>query len=610
MNKLKALAKRDYTMEKLKSFQGNSKQIWGFINELIRGVHDKSSVISELKINGVRVTDHNDICNSFNDHFATVGVKVTSHIDLDSQAHKKYLKNRVTESLLLSPVTDMEIEKLIDRLPNKTSSGVDHVSNVLLKKLKACVRLPLMILVNQSLMLGEFPDKLKIARVMALHKNGAKDCLDNYRPISLLPVISKVLERAVNNRIVQFLKNNNVLCENQFGFREKHSTIHAVQTLVGEILTGFEKNFNCMTLFLDLRKCFDCCNHSIILSKLEHYGVRDTALNWFKSFLSKRQQFVTLNGFESTLRELTIGLPQGSVSSPLLMSIMNNDFKNCLKLSDCILFADDTTAFLFGRNIKFLYTKMQRELDLISDWMMANSLVINVKKTKLMIFSPKSIDVTHNGLVMMNNEIVEVVREFKFLGVWIDSHLEWCFHVNELLAKLNQLKFIFRKLSRDLPVHCLREMYFAFVHSRLSYGLVCWGSMLKKEYLDKLVKCQKSFIRIINKTRIHAESSPLFLRNKILKLTDMIDLEFLKTMLQYKNRTLPCKLHKLFLSKNHDKNTRNSETPNIIKHKSKIYNSSFLCKATLLWEKTTGYRTLSTQQNLIKTFKYEKFVKY
>lgn len=289
----------------------------------------------------------------------------------------------MNDCLLFNPCNEVEVTRIIESLPNKTSSGCDRLSNVLLKKLKLSVRLPIMILINQSLLKNKFPNELKIARVIALHKGGEKNEMDNYRPISLLSVISKVLEKIVHKRLTAFLKEKRVLTERQFGFREKHSTIHAIQQLVGEIINGFENEMNCVAVFLDIKKCFDSCNHRKILDKLEHYGVREGTLQWFESYLSDRYQYVESNGQTSCKIELQLGVPQGSILSPVLMSIMNNDLPSCLKSGSCVLFADDTTVYVIGRNLKFLLARAQKSLNLVAKWMFDNELALNIKKQRL-----------------------------------------------------------------------------------------------------------------------------------------------------------------------------------------------------------------------------------
>lgn len=253
LNKLKQIAKKEFITKEIESFKGDTKRIWKMINHLSGKHNDKSNMISELVIDGTKIADSAEICNNLNEHFAKAGEHVTKDCSKDENSHKQYLRKRVTDKLLLSPSNETEILNVLESLPNKTSSGKDGINNVLLKQLKITLRLPLLLIVNQSMMLGQFPDDLKVARIIALHKGGLKSQMDNYRPISLLSVISKVLEKIVNKRLVAFLEKNKILNDRQFGFRKNHSTIHAVQRLVGEIVNGFENGLNCVAIFIDIK---------------------------------------------------------------------------------------------------------------------------------------------------------------------------------------------------------------------------------------------------------------------------------------------------------------------------------------------------------------------
>lgn len=483
---------------------------------------------------------------------------------------------------------------------------------IVIKDLKFVLRLPLFLLFNQSFTQGKFPMSMKCAKVFALHKGGQKNQIDNYRPISLLVVFSKILEKAMNNRLKNFFERDKILYNRQFGFRQGHSTTHAIQQLVGDILNGFEKDFHCVALFLDLRKAFDSCNHTIMLEKLENYGIRGTSLKWIESYLSERTQFVeNSEHHRSDPLQIQVGLPQGSIIGPLLMSVMVNDLFKALKLSSCILFADDTTIYLFGKNLHFLTIKMQREIDLVSQWFVANKLQVNVAKTKLMVFSPGKKHGSAHPKLYYSGVRIEVVQTFKFLGVLIDNALSWESHVNHLCKKISKFKFVIRKLNCVLPIHCLRNLYYSYIHSILNYGLIVWGPMLKNSLLDKVEKIQKMILRLINRQPFHVNSSPLFLRNKILKVKDMIKVELLKFIYFYRNNKLPVSLRLLFIEKDHGYSTRNVSTPSVLQHKSGIFNKSFLSKSASLWnDYKTKLREVSTVRNLVKIFKYDCFSNY
>lgn len=245
----------------------------------------------------------------------------------------------------------------------------------------------------------------------------------------------------VNNQLSSFLSDNEILTDSQYGFRKKHSTVHAVQHLAGDIISNLDKRFLTLAVFLDLKKCFDSCRHEIILDKLEHYGVRGSALKWFASYLADRTQFVQYNKeIRSDFSDIKIGTPQGSILGPILTLIMLNDMKRSLKVGQSILFADDTTIYLSGANAEFLFIRMQRELDLVQGWLLDNGLSLNVDKTKCMLFHPKGTTHMNRRVLTLNEKPIEQVDNFKLLGLTLDPHLSFEPDVIDISHKLNQFK--------------------------------------------------------------------------------------------------------------------------------------------------------------------------
>lgn len=611
LRKLKSTAKSAYYQKEILSYNGNCKKIWTLLNTLMRRNNDKTNIISELRTQDGVTSDPLKICSELNAHFASAGERV-SH-DPGTKDYLKYLGARSNNNFNFSVLTEEQVIKLIERLPNKTSCGVDGINNVLVKQIKYSIRLPLCILINQSLGTGTFPNTMKIAKVIALFKKGDTLLSDNYRPISLLSVISKILERAVNNQLYSYFIDNEILTDSQYGFRKNHSTVHAVQHLIGDIISGFDKKFLTLAVFIDLRKCFDSCRHHIIIDKLEHYGVRGTSLKWFISYLSGRTQFVQYNKeIKSDLSSVTIGTPQGSILGPILTLVMLNDMRRSLKLSHSILFADDTTIYVQGTNVEFLFVKMQRELDLIRQWLLDNGLSLNIDKTKCMLFHPKGTTYVNNKSLTLDKKPIEQVDNFKLLGLNVDPYLSFEPHVIDLNHKINQFKFIMRKLSIILPIHCLRNIYFAFVHSRITYGIGCWGSLIDERLACLLEKQQKSIVRIMNKKSPLVHSSPLFLNSKILKLKNVIELEFILLIYKYRHQELPRSLSRFFVVKEHNYNTRNQNTPIVRKHKCNLFNKSFLNQAVQTWEKYKHLfeENVSTKASVKRTFKYHCFAQY
>ena len=359
---------------------------------------------------------------------------------------------------------------------------------------------------------------MKVARVVPIYKKGTKEHVNNYRPISLLTSISKILEKLVHKRTLRFLINCNILSNFQFGFRKQHSTTHALLAFIDKVAHALDDASHTIGVFIDFSKAFDTIDHDILLYKLSHYGIRGTALEWFRDYLTDRKQYVYLNGHESSMKSITCGVPQGSLLGPLLFILYINDLQNSSEILSFICFADDTNLFLSHRNPNTLIHMLNSELKLVQSWIHANKLSLNIDKTYYMLFSNSLQFIP--GHVQINGINLTKVDSIKFLGLYIDSDLSWKSHINFLTKVLSRNAGILNKLKDYFPTNILQIIYSTMISPYLNYGILAWGNTTQS-LLDSLFLLQKRAIRIINKTGYLSHTDEFFHKNKILKLSDL-----------------------------------------------------------------------------------------
>ena len=551
-NVLKRQMKNQYYASKIEEFKNDSAKLWKLLNALIGKTSDKSSLTDTFLINGNLCSDPTKISNEFCNYFTNVGKNLASQIPDPNISYRDYLRNNnYPDSLFFSPVVKDEVVRIVNSLKSKKSFGHDYISNILLKEIVHEIVEPLTFLINKSLLTGTFPDSMKIAKVIPFYKSKDKRELNNYRPISLLPVLSKVLEKVVYNRLYNFLLRHNILYDSQYGFRNSHSTVNAISELTAKILNGFDKREYTLAVFLDLSKAFDTINHKILINKLEYYGVRGVVLDWFKSYLNTRKQYVEYNNVKSDLQKIDCGVPQGSVLGPLLFIIYMNDLPRCLKKCLSILFADDTTIYITGKNKRELFQDMKNDIAMLIEWFQVNKLSLNLAKTQYILFNPKGVNLENDENVdddslSFGTDSIAKVLAAKFLGLHVDQHLDWSAQYKHLNSKLVSANYILKAVKNILDAKCRRMLYFSLFQSHLMYGICNWGPILPAGKIKRLNVSQRKAVRSICRAKYNAHTNPLFAKTKILKMADLTDLEILKLMYLYSKSTLPTPLMNLF----------------------------------------------------------------
>ena len=417
---------------------------------------------------------------------------------------------------------------------------------------------PLVHIFNLSLLHGEFPDSMKLAKIIPLFKKGDKLEIGNYRPISLLSSFSKILEKIVFTRMIAFLKKYDILSNFQFGFREKHSTVHALMSFVEKIAHSIDSSSHTVGIFLDFSKAFDTINHEILLYKLANIGVRGKALEWFRSYLSNRRQFVFLNEQASDFKNITCGVPQGSLLGPLLFIIYINDFHKSSNAMSFILFADDTNLFFSHSDPNIIVDVINAELRKILEWIRANKLSLNLLKTNYILFSNSLTSLSTD--IILDNTPLEQVSHTKFLGVVVDSKLSWKLHVENICKTISRNVGIINRLKSHLPQRSLLMLYSSLILPYLNYGLLLWGNTYQT-LVEKVLLLQKKVIRIICNAPFLAHTDPLFLEHNILKINDLYLLHLGEFMYKFNSGTLPFAFHDMFKQNRtfHKYPTRQSE---------------------------------------------------
>jgi exonuclease III len=547
-NKLKSVLKRaekEYYSEKFKSFHGCQKQTWKLINELINKNKGDCKAAIELTVNGLTVSEPKDVADKFNIFFSSIGSELASKIPSSAVPFENYLSGSFPDTIVLLPTSRTEIINITALLSNKTSYGIDEVPLTLLKKIIDPIAQVLSNLINSSFEIGHFPQELKRAKVCPIFKSGLVSQVSNYRPISILNSISKIYEKAMFHRLTNYLDKYNILIKNQYGFRSSHSSYMALLDLYNKLSLAADEKLVTVGVFIDLQKAFDSLDHTILLSKLKHYGIRGRAYDWLTSYLYKRDQYVCLNGVSSTMRPITCGVPQGSIIGPLLFIIYINDIINCAPSLHFLLFADDTNLLMSGRSCDDVMARINPELSNLSMWFCANKLSLNVTKTNYILFGSKRSFIPNNNFrIIINNSDIVRVHEVKFLGVLIDEELSWKSHTASVAAKLSRNVGVLYKLKSVIDKNTLLTLYYALIQPHLMYCVIVWGGS-SQTALDKLTKLQKRAVRIVSGSSYLSHTNPLFRQLNLLNLSDLYKKEIITFMYRCKNNLLPPCCHNL-----------------------------------------------------------------
>ena len=489
----------------------------------------------------------------------------------------------------MDPVDGEEVCKMISQFKLNKGCGPYSIPSQVLFHMQNEFAKRISWISNICFITGIHPDNLKLAKVIPIFKKGSKLSTANYRPISLLSNINKIIEKLVFSRVLAFLEKNNIIYEKQFGFRPKHSTSHALVNIVDTISNSLDKGKIAAGVFVDFQKAFDTVDHSILISKLNHYGIRGKMNDWFRSYLTNRKQCVSILGYVSSYKTIDYGVPQGSVLGPLLFLLYINDLNKSIKHSDTTHYADDTHLLNISDSFFSMQAKLNQDLKGLYRWLLANKISLNAAKTELIVFRKPLQKIPPIRLKINGNRIAQT-NKVKYLGVYLDEFLNGSAHCIELHKKLQRANGMIAKarhfLSNDSKA--ILSLYHSIFFSHMSYGCLVWGQSDSK-FVKKIQVLQNNALRLItfaDSFRDHV--SHLYKDLNILKFRDYVSLQNLLFIHDYFNGKLPeCFAGYFTLSSDaHDHETRTAGQGHLFvpSVESERYGrKSFKIQSILLW---------------------------
>ena len=563
--------KREYISGLAESLHTNLKAFWRFF----KAKSSKSSLPDVMKTESSKLFNAQEKAVAFNRYFASVFTTNTSQFSpLTPRMPPSHQLNYISVSLA-------EVEKLLSKLSPTKACGFDSIPARILKESAGTIAPSLTALFNMSLHSGKIPTEWKLANVVPVPKKGDPHSIYNYRPVSLLSLVSKLLEHAVFNKVSAFIQN--YLYDLQHGFRHKRSCITQLLSVFHEIGRMLDSGHEIDLIYLDFSKAFDSVPHQKLLAKLSAYGISGTLLNWFTDYLNNRKQRVVVEGVSSPFLSVTSGVPQGSVIAPLLFLIYSNDLPEAALNSRVAMFADDSKCY---RTIKCPGDRefLQRDLSALHQWSVSWDLSFNASKCFLLRISRKRTQSDHS--YSLGSELINSAPSQNDLGVIVGSDLKWSLHIRKCIAKANRmLGFLRRNCSRLTSMRCRRLLYLSLVRSHLSYGSELWGPQNSSNDLRRLEGVQRRATKFILQDYTSSYLERLKKIN-LLPLSYWLEMKDLLFFFKCKSGQFDLNISK-FVSFSHSScRSLRSSSANILQsasYKTSLFQKSFFNRIVFLW---------------------------
>lgn len=504
----------DYFGSKFADNMDNKKKTWECINEVINN-GQKPRQIAPILNNTTTDVNKKLILNDLNKYLAEMGKKLT-----DMYPSSLYYKSpqRLNAPFTFTLTTKNNIEDTINKLKNTSSTGYDKVNVKIFKLNKHLLSTDIKTIINSSLISGKVPATLKISKITPVHKGGDTKDFNNYRPISILPVIDKIMTKIINTQLLKYIEKHKILNKHQYGFILESNTSTALFDVVSTLQKHQDNKEISVAIFIDLQKAFDTVKRDLLLRKLWILGIRDKEYSWFKSYLSQRKQYIEIDGIASELQLVEEGVPQGGHLASTLFLLYINDITDINLNGTPFLYADDIALIYNHTNLESIQLMINSDMEKLRKWMYVHHLTLNTKKTKYMIISKKSnlhLDIKYNNIS------IDETSHFKYLGVIIDNKLNWNQQLQSITKKASSMAGIFKKISHSIPPILYKSIFYSLFHSNVTYGLIVWASTTDTK-LKKIQTLQNRAIKNLFKYKRDERTQDIHKNNNFLTVSENI----------------------------------------------------------------------------------------
>lgn len=523
--------KNAFFKEKLKNLADKPEKFWQTVKE-IYPTKSKSTKLPTnfLSIDGSKtLTDKQSIANAFCKFFSTISNRLKKQafpLTQISWRSPPTKVNFIKEQFSFRIVSENEVFKHLKKLNRKCAVGLDEIPSLFLKDIAPVIAKPLTHIINCSLLSGVVPDEFKQARVVPIYKSGSRKNFDNYRPISILPAISKVLEKCVHSQIMDHLESNNLLSQNQFGFRKHPSTDLATVWFSDQLRRAMDNGLLTGAIFIDLSKAFDTVGHAGIINKRPDYGITGLPLEWITNYLFSRHQHVYYNKVLSEGEPIICGVPQGSILGPLLFILYINDITTALHHAEIIKYADDTVIFFSDKDPTRIDSVLNNEFVSLKKWFEENELIINTKpgKTEAMMFgTSKRLSKLDNQplLSILNNfETLHYTKAYKYLGLLLNETLNMSDHMKTVLKKVTSRITLLKKIRSQIDADTAKSIYNVMILPILTYSPYAINGTLS-ETIEKRIRINENRVKNIVQSK-NITSMAFSQKKRIVKMVHKI----------------------------------------------------------------------------------------